>query len=223
MRQKSLFGESEQTKSFDEAFKFLDDKRVIAIAWKGHEEVLSEFGHRFKEEQAFKNLRPEERAQFVHRQVVERMKALMTTHCPVMGELCYAWRREQNMDILSVDGRFLLCFKKLRDDLSRSNYPTQKNKEFWSQESSGRPLKLIIGYRPNAQWSAGRLYLTLPSRNRVAEWRLIEDQTAAIINLQLSSKEQQQPAVDDTEPMFKTKPKNVAATGSRRRNDGRVG
>ena len=190
---------------------------VIPLAWKAHKDALDEFGDRRLSDESFRILLPGEAAQFVHRQVVHRLSRLLSDHG--LG-IPHRWIRIHGMDVLCVDDQVYLCFKKLRRGLKRSNYKTAHNEAFWRQSDSGRPLKLIYGYRPNRFWNDARSYLTLPSGRRVVEWVDVLDQTEQLI--QLVSTGRAAPAISqEKRKRFIARPK--ANTGRKRKAEGEDG
>ncbi len=181
--QRPLFeANPERARSFGDAATRLS-AIVTPLAWKAHKDTLLDMGDRVKSDKWFRRLKPGERAQVIHRQIIEEMMDLLREY----GRgLTYQWREVHSMNLLCIDDIAVIGFKRFRRDFSRSNYETRHNTEFWSQEDNERPIKLIIGYLPNAAWNDASIYLTLPAGRPggpALEYMPVADQTERIIHV----------------------------------------
>lgn len=188
---------------------------VTPLAWKAHQDVMADFGDRRIADEAFRRLEAGESAQFIHRQVVGTLQSLLKIHG---NGLNHRWFKVKNMDVLNVDDKVHLCFKKVDTDLRRSNYPTEHNNQFWRQSGAGKPLRLLFGYRPNESWNRAATFITLPSGRRVLHSIAVDDQTARLIELLTPARTVVQQA--PKKPKFTAKPKtSIAREDKRRKTD----
>jgi hypothetical protein len=206
MTQQNLFGpSSDYADTFSEAVTRLG-LLVTPLIWKAHKDSIADLGDRMTSDRRFSRLRSGERANWLHRQIIEDARELLKEFGV---ETAHRWHEVHAMDILYIENIGTIGFKRLRRGLRRSNYDTQHNGQYWSQSITEREVKLIVGYRPNEKWTDASIYLTLPSgpaRGPVLEYVQIPDQTEQLIHITRRVPAAELPAAKEP-PRFVIKPK----------------
>ncbi len=202
MRQKRLFPFPE-LETFDTAAALLRPA-VVPLIWKGIFDAIDDFSKRRHDDPCFQILTDGQAAQFLHPQIVHRLKVLISDFIPHDAN----WFEHQGLQVFNFQDRVWFSVKKLDHDLKRSNAPTEHNTDFWKQSSANeKPIALLAGYVPSANWSHANVYLTLPNGENVDEWELIGNQLAAFGTLANARTQSQR---SETEKGFNVRPKKDA-------------
>ncbi len=120
----------------------------------------------------FRHLPPAGMAQWLHYQIVARVKAVFQ---PVGDSDEGGWCVDPS-GMFHLDHKFMqLTFKKLDQDFQRSNYPTAHNDDYWTQAllpGMPRTLKLIVGYQWTDETATAirRIAVVCPARRGVVWW-----------------------------------------------------
>jgi hypothetical protein len=198
MNQQSLFAQD----NFEAAEVQEALQPILPLLWQGVKEPWDDYRRRVADDRAFAILPPAGAYQWLHYQIVDRIGTL------------FSGRKDART--CEVNGIFVLCFKdiyelsfkKLDENLMRSNSKTRHQYSYWEQPwlpGITKTINLIVGYQPRREGTEIEVYVTAPRPFSVAWSFVIPDQTEALIRLAETVTEQT--PEPEKKKRFRIKPK----------------